>query len=169
MTKRENLSNTLMIQIRDIEMDDIRVIGAWPSYPTEFAALDYALRENGWLSQYLTIPETRCFAIERSGQVMAFTILSKTGPGEAEFRIAIRADLIGTGLGGDVAIMTFEMGFFEMGLERIHLIVRKNNPRAARLYRRLGFVDQGEISKIVNGKQTDFFIMDLHKNTYSPE
>lgn len=152
-----------MIRIRDLEEKDRSIIASWPSYPPEFKALDYALRENGWISEYSVKPDTRCFAVEREGDVIAFTLLSKTGADEAEFRIAVRADCIGSGLGSFIAALTFEKGFSAMGLFRIHLIVRKNNTRAAGLYRRLGFVERGEIQKVVNGELTDFYTMDLDK------
>ncbi|MFA6012478.1 MAG: GNAT family N-acetyltransferase [Desulfobacteraceae bacterium] len=152
-----------MIHIRDLEVKDSSIIASWPSYPPEFKALDYALRENGWIAEYSVKPDTRCFVVEQDGEMIAFTLLSKTGADEAEFRIAVRADCIGSGLGSSIAALTFEKGFSAMGLSRIHLIVRKSNTRAAGLYRRLGFVERGEIQKTVNGKLTDFYTMDLDK------
>lgn len=152
-----------MIHIRDLDFKDRTIIAGWPSYPAEFKAQDYALRENGWIAEYFVKPDTRCFALERDGELIAFTLLSKTGADEAEFRIAIRADCIGSGLGRTVAALTFEQGFSDMGLSRIHLIVRKNNTRATQLYRRLGFVERGEIQKTVNNEQADFYKMDLVK------
>jgi len=101
--------------------------------------------------------------VERDGEMIAFTLLSKTGADEAEFRIAVRADSIGSGLGSSIAALTFEQEFSAMGLSRIHLLVRKSNTRAAGLYRRLGFVERGEIQKTVNGELTDLYIMDLDK------
>lgn len=152
-----------MIHIRDLDVKDRSIIASWPSYPPEFKALDYALRENGWIAEYSVKPDTRCFGVERDGDVIAFTLLSKTGVDEAEFRIAVRADCIGSGLGSSIAALTFEQGFSAMGLSRIHLIVRKSNTRAAGLYKRLGFVERGEIQKTVNGELTDFYTMDLDK------
>lgn len=157
------MSDSSTIHIRDLQPYDIGNISKWPPYPAEFEALDYALREKGWLSEYSVRSDTQCFVLEREDQLIAFTILCKTGDADAEFRIAMRGDLIGTGLGHVVATLTFEQGFSVMGLDRIHLIVRKNNPRAARLYRRLGFAEKGELVKDVNGKPTEFLVMDLLK------
>lgn len=56
--------------------------------------------------------------------------------------------------------MTLARGLAEMRLSRIHLIVRKNNPRAIRLYRRLGFTECGECVKTVDGRQTSFLNME---------
>ena len=158
-----------MIQLRNLVPDDIASIGGWPSYPLEFKDLDYALRSNGWLAEYRSKPDTRCFAARLSSELIAFTILSKTGDAEAEFRIALRADRIGQGLGGAITAMTLAKGFTEIGLTRIHLIVRKDNPRAIRLYMRLGFVERGECFKSINGKQAYFLIMELMKESYSPK
>ncbi|MBI1865452.1 MAG: GNAT family N-acetyltransferase [Nitrospirae bacterium] len=138
----------------------------WPPYPPEFEDLDYALRSNGWLIEYWNKPNTWCFAVEQSGDLVAFTILSETGDAEAEFRIALRADRTGQGLGGVITNKTLAKGFAEIGLTRVHLIVRKDNPRAIRLYARLGFAERGECYKRINGKQAHFLIMDLLKESY---
>jgi RimJ/RimL family protein N-acetyltransferase len=156
-----------MMQLRPLIPEDMAVIGNWPPYPPEFADLDYALRDNGWLSEYRSKPETWCFAVEQSGELIAFTILSTTGAAKAEFRIALRGDRTGQGLGRAVTAMTLAKGFAELGLTRIHLIVRKNNPRASRLYSRLGFTEQGECFKNINGKQTHFLIMELPRESYA--
>lgn len=160
-------AETPTIHLRDLSTGDVAVIKTWPPYPQEFEDLDYALRSDGWLHEYSGKPDTRCFIAERLGEPVAFTILSKTGKNEAEFRIALRADMTGYGLGGAITTMTLARGFAEMGLSRIHLIVRKNNPRAIRLYLRLGFFERGECTKNINGKQAHFLVMDLFKDTYS--
>ncbi len=155
-----------MMQLRNLTPDDVAAIGNWPPYPSDFRDLDYALRSGGWLDDYRNRPDTRCFAAEQAGELVAFTLLSKTGEAEAEFRIALRADKTGQGLGGAITAMTLAKGFGEAGLSRIHLIVRKNNPRAVRLYARLGFAERGECYKSVNGKRTHFLIMELPKESY---
>lgn len=130
-------------------------------YPGEFADLDYALRKGGWLEEFLGRPQTWLYAAEQSGELVAFTILAATAAGEAEFRIALRPDKGGQGLGRIVAAHTLEKGFDEIGLRRIHLIVRNNNPRAIRLYQCLGFVHRGECCQVVNHRLTDFLLMDI--------
>ena len=156
-----------MIQLRNLVPDDMGAIRGWPPYPPEFGDLDYALRSNGWLTEYWNKPETRCFAVEQAGELIAFTILFKTGEAEAEFRVALRADRTGQGLGGAITSMTLTKGFSELGLSRIHLIVRRNNPRAIRLYARLGFTERGECFKSINGKQAHFLIMEVLRESYS--
>ena len=150
-----------MIKLRTLVSNDMVDIGGWPPYPKDFECLDYALRKNGWLKEYLAKPDTWCFVAEEGGELVAFTILSKTGPLDAEFRIALRADKIGQGLGRVIATLTLSKGFSEIGLSRIHLIVRKGNQRAIRLYERLGFIGKGECSKNIDGKETPFLVMDV--------
>ncbi len=150
-----------MIILRDLQEKDRAAIALWPPYPREFQAQDYALRSGGWISEYCIKPHTRIFSADLGGEVIAFTLLSKTEAASAEFRIALRADQIGKGRGGTIAALSFEKGFTGMGLDLIHLIVRKTNIRAAALYKKLGFSVTGEMIKAVNGKETDFFTMDL--------
>lgn len=152
-----------MILLRDLHEKDRQAITHWPTYPEEFQAQDYALRENGWISEYLLKPHTRIFSADLSGHVIAFTLLSKTEADAAEFRIAMHADHIGKGEGRLIAALTFERGFSDMGLNRIHLIVRKKNVRAGLLYKKLGFNVTGEMIKVVNGTEADFFTMDLER------
>ena len=141
-------------------------ISSWPPYPPEFEELDYALRSNGWLVEYQNKVDARFFAVEYLGELIAFTILSKTGETEAEFRIALRADRIGQGFGRAITNMTLAKGFTAIGLTRIHLIVRKNNHRAISLYKSFGFTVRGECFKSVNGKQVHFQVMELLKESY---
>ncbi len=130
----------------------------------EFEELDYALRENGWLQEFEYKRGVRCFVADKLGKPVALTILAPTGEVEAEFRMALRADKIGSGLGMAVASQTLASGFGDLGLVRIHLVVRKDKQRAIRLYERLGFSRQGECSKSFNGKTARFLVMDLRKN-----
>lgn len=121
--------------------------------------MDYALRTKGWLAEYRNKLNTRIYVADVAGEIIAFTILAKTGEAEAEFRIALRADKLGQGLGRTITTMTLAKGFAELNLACIRLIVRKNNSRAIRLYQRIGFVEFGECLKNVNGKQVCFLEM----------
>ncbi|MHB8348514.1 MAG: GNAT family N-acetyltransferase [Acidiferrobacterales bacterium] len=149
---------------RRLGAGDAARIAHWPAYPGEFADLDYALRPNGWLNEFQDKPDAHCFVAEESGEPVAFTVLAATGDAQAEFRIALRADKIGSGLGMRLASETLAVGFGELELSRIHLVVRQNNPRAIRLYERLGFLRQGECCKTFNGKPVRFLVMDLQKD-----
>ena len=154
-----------MLELRSIESGDVAIIHSWPRYPSEYDDLDYALRINGWLDEYLQKPETWIYVAKQNEEIVAFTILSKSDVASAEFRIALRPDKFGQGLGKAIASMTLRKGFNEMSLACIHLIVRKNNVRAIHLYRQLGFVEQGEVLKVANNKRVEFLAMNIFKAT----
>jgi len=149
-----------MLQLRDLTVEDVVEIRCWPPYPPEFAELDYALRQNGWLDEFGARPDTWCFAVENAGVLIAFTIVSGTGRGEAEFRLALRGDQTGMGLGAAILPLALKRAS-GLGFTRIHLLVRKDNPRARRLYLGLGFEKRGECIKEINGRQVPFEIMDI--------
>jgi diamine N-acetyltransferase len=109
-----------MISIRPVVSDDIAMVQEWPAYPPDFHDLDYALRDNGWLKEYCDKPQTRCYIAQVSGEAVGFAILSRTGRDEAEFRVALRADKLGEGLGGPIIDATLQKAFTEMDLTLNH-------------------------------------------------
>ena len=155
-----------VILLRNLLSDDISIISDWPSYQPCFKELDYALRKRGWLSEYFGKPDTKCYAAEHSGELIGFAILSKTSETEAEFRIALKPDKTGSGYGRIITLMVFNDGFINMKINRIHLIVRKNNLMAIRLYKSIGFAERGKCIKEINGKHTAFLIMDIYYKQY---
>lgn len=155
-----------MLKLRLIERSDLSTIQNWPAYPPEFAELDYALRENGWLAEFHGKPNASIYISEQNLEIVAFSILAKTAPAEAEFRIAVHPDKVGHGIGKTATLMTLQEGFSKICLSRIHLIVRMNNSRAINLYKQLGFSECGYCIKIVNRNAVHFLMMDLKmKNT----
>lgn len=156
--------------LRELTEQDVAVIQSWPVYPEEFMDLDYALREAGWISEFLGREETKIYVAEESGVLIGFTILSRDyaeGEGySAEFRIALHPDILGHGIGEKLVRMTIGKGFEELGFQRIHLIVRKNNPHARKLYQHCGFKDTGEQRKDVNGIMVDLHEMELERENY---
>ncbi len=157
-----------MPELHDIQPADFAVIRNWPAYPAEFSELDYALRDDGWLAEYRQKPYTSIFVAKQHGELVAFSLLSRTGDASAEFRIALRADKLGQGLGKTVALQTLALGFADPGLNDIHLIVRTNNIRAQHLYRQLGFNETGRILKEINGSLVDFNEMEISKAEFQP-
>lgn len=149
------------MKLRPLTAADVAVIATWPAYPAEFAELDYALRPGGWLTEFFGQPNACLFAAELAGELIAFSLLAVDGNGAAEFRLALHPSWLGRSWGGRVATATLRLGLGEKGLRRVHLVVRRNNPRARALYRRLGFVECGECCLTVNGLPTDFYRMQL--------
>lgn len=155
-----------MVRLRPLQESDAAEIGRWPQYQGDMAQMDYALRENGWLEECRSRPDTFVYAAEDGDDLVGFTMLATTGAAEAEFRIALRFDKTGLGLGEGVTRQTLRVGFQDLGFSRIHLIVRKNNLRGIRLHARLGFVARGECRKVVGGVPVDFWMMDIGGKEY---
>lgn len=154
-----------MLKLRLLATADIPVIHDWPPYPPEFEGLDYALRSNGWLAEFQGKPDTWVYVAQHENEIIAFSSLAKTGTTAAEFRIALRADKIGQGMGKTITCMTLHEGFSSIGLSRIHLIVRKNNFRAMRLYQKIGFRVCAECDKMAAGRLVSFFEMTISRPT----
>jgi RimJ/RimL family protein N-acetyltransferase len=155
-----------MIQLRPIRHEDIVEIKSWPSYSGGLGQMDYALRENGWLDEFRDKPNTWIFAVVVNDHLRGFSLLSLGTDKEAEFRIAIHPDWTGRGLGREVTLATLRKGFEQLGLVKIHLIVRKNNPRALNLYARIGFAAVGESVHIIQGKRIEFIDRTMTKEQF---
>ena len=151
--------------LRPLTLQDKQAIEQWPEYPAEFSALDHALRANGWLDEFHGKPGNWSYAAEFENTPVAFSLLLTTSKQEAEFRIALHPHCLGQGLGKSITLATLAAGFNEIGLQRIHLIVRKNNLRAIRLYEGTGFNHCGECTRTVNGKNVAFYEMECFRKT----
>lgn len=156
-----------MLRIRPFNSSDVVMIKSWPPYGGDMEQMDYALREAGWLDEFRLRPGVFFYVVEHDAEPVGFTMLARTGVTDAEFRIALRADRTGQGLGEDSVILTLRLGFQEHLLSRIHLIVRKNNGRAIRLYRHVGFSEQGECQKEIRGVAVDFWLMGIKQEEFA--
>ena len=155
-----------MLRMRRLHEADITLIRRWPSYSGDMAQMDYALRAGGWLDEFRARADTLLYAADDDGELVGFSLLHRSGDREAEFRIALRPDRTGQGLGADLTLQTLAIGFADHGLARIHLIVRKNNRRGIRLYRRIGFVGRGECRKDIQGETVEFLLMEISLELY---
>ncbi len=156
-----------MIELRPIRTDDVAEIKSWPSYSDAFEQMDYALRERGWLDEFRQRPNTWIYIAELNKQAIGFSLLSITAVGDAEFRIAIHPHRTGKGLGRQVALATLKVGFRQLNLGRIHLIVRKTNHPAAKLYESLGFAIIGGSIHMIQGKRIEFTDMAITKEKFN--
>ena len=158
-----------MIDLRLITTEDVTEIRSWPPYSDSdgFAQMDYALREHGWLDEFMSRPKTWIYVAESNKQIIGFSLLSITAEGEAEFRIAIHPRWIGKGLGREVTLATLDLGFHQLNLDQIYLIVRKNNPRAAKLYESIDFVTTGESIHTIQEECVEFNYMVMTKEEFN--
>lgn len=72
----------------------------------------------------------------------------------AEYAIVLRKKAQGKGFAKDATLQLLERGFKEYGLQRIYLNVLSDNVKAQKLYKRCGFIYEGESRKsvLINGK-----------------
>jgi len=155
-----------LISLRPLHKSDISIIKAWPPYPAEFSRLDYALRDSGWLDEYVEKSGTELFVAEDSGTIVGFSILSSETGGSAEFRIALHPEWVGHGLGRTITLLTLRKGFSHPDIWSIRLIVRKTNLRAQKLYTSLAFQVIGEITEEIQGKPVDFYQMIISRDLF---
>ncbi|MDD5024924.1 MAG: GNAT family protein [Methanoregula sp.] len=155
-----------MITVRMLKAEDVPLIKSSPQYPLEFAELDYALRDGGWLDYYAVKSGTEILVAEDQDVMVGFSVLSREDAGGAEFRIAVLPGKLGRGLGKTIALLTLKQGFSYPDISRIWLIVRKNNLRAMKLYETLHFRRTGECTEEVNGKWVEFYRMEIDKETF---
>lgn len=154
------------IRLRPLAESESAVIHSWPPYSGDMAQMDYALRQNGWLEEFWAKPNCLLYSASEGDELVGFTMLIGTDSAEAEFRIGLRADRTGRGLGAEIALQTLRLGFGVHGLNRIHLIVRTNNFRGLTLYRRLGFVEQGACCREIGGIMVDFLRMGIDRDDF---
>jgi diamine N-acetyltransferase len=155
-----------MINLRPITDEDFIQVEAWPSYPTKFECMDYALRQGGWLDEYRDRADTWIYIAEFNNLTVGFSLLSLTSIGDAEFRIAVHPGHIGKGFGPEITMKTLQTGFYELNMERIHLIVRKNHIPAMKVYNRLGFKRIGESVHDIQGKPVEFYDMEIMRGSF---
>jgi len=155
-----------MITLRPLREEDISAIKSWPPYPPEFAMLDYSLRDGGWLDEYSRRKRTEILVAEDGDGMIGFSLLAKKDGDSAEFRIALHPHRLGQGFGKTFALLVLSHGFSDAACDRISLIVRKNNPRAQRLYESLRFSPCGECTELVNGEQVPFLQMEIDRKTF---
>jgi diamine N-acetyltransferase len=156
-----------MLRIRPLALSDIAMIKRWPPYVGDMEQMDFALRTGGWLDELRPRLGTFAYVAEHDAELVAFTMLLGAGASEAEFRLAVRADRTGQGLGEGIVILTLRLGFQEHPLSRIYLIVRKNNGRAIRLYQRVGFSEQGVCQREIRGVLVDFWRMGIAQEEFA--
>lgn len=80
-----------------------------------------------------------------------------------EFGIVIDETCWGRGYGSDGTRLLLTYGFQQLKLHRIELLVLDDNDRARRMYRNLGFVDEGirREACLIDGEWHDVIMMGL--------
>lgn len=76
----------------------------------------------------------------------------------------------GQGYGQEVMELLVRYAFLELNLERIELVYIADNRRAEKLYRKIGFVEEGRLrrKRYRDGQYVDEVIMSLLRSEWSP-
>ena len=101
-----------------------------------------------------------CLVAIIEGRVAGFALLHVIeGEGEL-FNIAVRSDLRGRGVGGELLLSLLRTAAGS-GVRKIFLEVRKSNGTAIRLYRRCGFAVCGIRKNYYEAPREDAMLMDI--------
>jgi len=119
-----------------------------------------------WFDAIRRAPNVVLFGIrtlendELVGTCQLHSIDSRARSAELQIRIGAPTKR-GRGLGGDAAALLLRHGFCDLNLHRIFLHVFATNTRAVNLYRRLGFVEEGNLrdAAFVDGSYADVLVM----------
>ncbi|MEU9123306.1 GNAT family protein [Streptomyces sp. NPDC048506] len=104
--------------------------------------------------------------VERAtGDVIGEAVLNEWDPGNEScgFRICLVPASFGQGLGTEATRLIVGHGFEELGLHRISLEVYAFNPRARRVYEKVGFVPEGVLRDALlwEGERVDAVVMSM--------
>lgn len=100
---------------------------------------------------------------QSTGHVIGEAVLNEWDPGNesCSFRICLVPGIRGHGLGTEATRLIVGYGFEQLGLHRISLEVYAFNPRARRVYEKVGFVAEGVLRDALlwEGKRVDAMVM----------
>jgi RimJ/RimL family protein N-acetyltransferase len=104
--------------------------------------------------------------VERAtGDVVGEAVLNDWDAGNEScgFRIALVPGAFGRGLGTEAVRLVVGYGFGKLGLHRISLEVYATNPRARRVYEKVGFVAEGVLRDALlwQGERVDATVMSI--------
>ena len=142
--------------IEVLNTNDKASISLW-NYQAEHSGFNYALRKGGWIESYCDTDESHCFIAKENDSIIGifFFIVSKSN----EFRILINPDFLNKGYGKELTKKALEIGFEQLNMKEISLIVRKNHHIAITLYKKIGFITTGETVETIDGQEMEFLIM----------
>lgn len=165
------------IRLRPVEKDDLPRFVKWFSDPELRSYLAKHLpvsqaQEERWYDRNLAAGDYQTWAIDAQPADMAagpWTHIGSCGFHEFNWRnrageigILIGArDYWGHGYGTDAMQTLVAWGFYTLNLNRVHLQVFEDNPRAIRCYEKVGFQVEGRLrqANFYNGSYRDALIM----------
>ncbi|KEA51147.1 spermidine acetyltransferase [Mangrovibacter sp. MFB070] len=153
------------IKLRPLEREDLRfvhqldnnasVMRYWFEEPYEaFVEL------SDLYDKHIHDQSERRFVVECQGQKAGLVELVEINHvhRRAEFQIIISPEFQGKGLAARAAKLAMDYGFTVLNLYKLYLIVDKENAKAIHIYKKLGFIVEGELVD-------EFFINGEYRNT----
>ncbi|MCR5035159.1 MAG: GNAT family N-acetyltransferase [Clostridia bacterium] len=138
---------------RDVCFSDYEYFAEWEIDPdmTRYFALDAGRTYEDVVTEGFAFKEDKSvldltITEKDSGQPLGRVIISRIEPHYKSLditKIYVGGDLRGTGIGSEVLAGLLKYFFEEQGMQRVTLDYFTGNTKAAKLYRRLGFVDEG--------------------------
>ncbi|MCK9257261.1 MAG: GNAT family N-acetyltransferase [Sulfurospirillaceae bacterium] len=166
-----------MIVLRELELDDLKIINLWRNKKelvdrlvTNFRFINYET-DRLWFDSYMKNRANSIRLAILKDEVLIGTVnLLKIDPvnQKAELSIQISSEHQGKGIGTKVIKMVLEHAFFNINLNKIYLTVLIDNQNAIKLYDRCGFSIEGTLKSEIykNGKFKDLYIMAILKSEY---
>ncbi|SPX55485.1 Spermidine N1-acetyltransferase [Klebsiella pneumoniae] len=155
------MTDALHVKLRPLEREDLRfvhqldnnasVMRYWFEEPYEaFVEL------SDLYDKHIHDQSERRFVIECNGDKAGLVELVEINHvhRRAEFQIIISPDFQGKGLATRAARLAMDYGFTVLNLYKLYLIVDKENEKAIHIYRKLGFMVEGELIHefFINGR-----------------
>ena len=138
----------MTIELRPLRPDDAAISIAWRNDPLVWTYTTAAGRgpvteatERAWIEQVIRHPHERRCAILVDGAYVGNVYLTDIEGGSAQFHIFIGdRQAWGRGIGRRVTALILDLGWCDLDLDSIYLLVHRDNAAAGAMYRKLGFV-----------------------------
>lgn len=138
----------MIVDLRPLRPEDAAISVAWRNDPLVWTYTTAAGRgavteatERAWIEQVMRHSHERRCAILADGAYVGNVYLTDIGDGSAQFHIFIGdRQAWGQGIGRRATTAILELGWRELDLDSIYLLVHRGNAAAGAMYRKLGFV-----------------------------
>jgi RimJ/RimL family protein N-acetyltransferase len=179
VTRRSVTRGGIMVMLEEITAKDVPAINRWRKDKELVSHLGATFRfinietDKQWFENYLKDRgnQVRCGIYLRPRKLVGVVYLTHIDQvnRNAEFSIMLgEKKCWGKGIGSVAAKSMLEHGFKDLNLQRIYLYVVEDNKRAAGVYKKLGFRQEGILRKAVykNGTYKNIFLMSVLKEEF---
>lgn len=157
------------VTLRPFEKEDIKELHRWTNDPVSIAMAGRIPKTLEQVEQEVEKKRRKgdfLMAIEnKENRLIGWVFLRDIEPehGRACIGILLAPEARGQGYGKPAMEQMIEWGFRQLRLNKIYLTTRGINERAIALYKKIGFVVEGQLRKhaFVNGEYFDTYMMGL--------